>query len=183
MQSCVRDAKEERLGGGVPHTPRSLTQLCLRPVFILFLVPLPPGESSDGHLHSTVGGFGAGSGPDPGKGNGPDPGGNIFLVFHVGLKYSNFEHRCKRSCAPSRGRSQGSHSGFGIHGFWAGRKSSMFGVWAAPAAGETQKVGRDVPQLLELVSGQPGPPRPRKSTISGRPRNHVLKTLVHWGRL
>ncbi len=26
--------------------------------------------------------------------------------------------------------------------------------------------------------GPPGPPRPRKSTISGRPKNHVLKTQV-----
>ncbi len=40
------------------------------------------------------------------------------------------------------------------------------------------KVGGKAPHLLGWFVGPPGPPRPRKSRISGRPKNHVLKTQV-----
>ena len=56
----------------------------------------------------------------------------------------------------------------------------LFGVWAAPATRKPlPKVGHEAPHLLEGVSGPPGPPRPQKSTISGRPKNHVLKIVGH----
>ena len=35
-----------------------------------------------------------------------------------------------------------------------------------------------VSHLLEWFWGPPGPPTPRRSTISGRPKNHVLKPQV-----
>ena len=42
-----------------------------------------------------------------------------------------------------------------------------------------QNVGGFAPHILEWFLGPPGPPRPRKSTISGRPNNHVSKTQVY----
>ncbi len=70
--------------------------------------------------------------------------------------------------------------GFLIHGFWAGRKSLIFGVWAAPAAPEPNPKGGGLrpPHLLEWFFGPPGPPKTSKSTISGRPKNHVLETQL-----
>ncbi len=60
---------------------------------------------------------------------------------------------------------------------WDGRRSSILGAWAAPAAQETIPEGGGLrPHLLEWFLGPPGPPRPQESTISGRPKNHVLKT-------
>ena len=35
------------------------------------------------------------------------------------------------------------------------------------------------PHIFEWFQGPPGAPRPRNSTISGRPKNHVLKTRVY----
>ncbi len=37
-------------------------------------------------------------------------------------------------------------------------------------------MGGEAPHLFEWVLRPPGPPRPRKSRISGRPKAHVLKT-------
>ena len=39
-----------------------------------------------------------------------------------------------------------------------------------------RKVGGFAPHLLEWCLGPPGPPKPQKSAISGRPNNHVLET-------
>ena len=56
----------------------------------------------------------------------------------------------------------------------------MLKVWAAPEAPETvRKVGGEAPHLLQGSPGPPGPPRPQKSTISDRPKNHVLQTQVY----
>jgi hypothetical protein len=46
--------------------------------------------------------------------------------------------------------------------------------------GPTPRVPKenDSPRLFNWVLRPPGPPRPRKSTISGRPKTHVLKTQV-----
>ncbi len=41
-----------------------------------------------------------------------------------------------------------------------------------------QKVGGFAPDLLVWLLGPPGPPRSSKSTIAGRPQNHVLETRV-----
>jgi hypothetical protein len=48
--------------------------------------------------------------------------------------------------------------GFLIHGSWAGRKSSMLGVWAAPAAPTTipEGGGAKPPHRLEWVFGAAG---------------------------
>jgi hypothetical protein len=107
--------------------------------------------------------------------------------------------------------------GFLIHDFWSCRRSSIFGVWAAPGAPHTTPKGgglRPPPsemafaaagaaQTLKIsdfrtaqksciknpsVSSSQshlgpgctvcGATRPQKSAISGRPKNHVLKTQV-----
>jgi hypothetical protein len=66
--------------------------------------------------------------------------------------------------------------GFLINEFWTGRESSIWEVWAAPAAPKTTPDGGGVaPHLLEWFLGPPGPPKPQNSTISGRPKNHILK--------
>ncbi len=66
-----------------------------------------------------------------------------------------------------------------IHVFLAGRGSSIFEVWAAAAAPKTiPDGGGRSPPPFGMVFGAAGPPRPPKSTISGRPKNHVLKTQV-----
>ena len=39
-----------------------------------------------------------------------------------------------------------------------------------------QKVGGFAPPPFRMVLGPPGPARPQTSTISGRPKDHVLKT-------
>ena len=47
--------------------------------------------------------------------------------------------------------------GFLIHDFWAGRKSSIFGFWAAPGARETmQKCGGLRPPHFGMAFGAPG---------------------------
>jgi hypothetical protein len=64
---------------------------------------------------------------------------------------------------------------------WASRKSSMCCVWTGgPRRPQKpfQRVGGEAPHLLEWCLGPPGPPKPPKSTISGRPKNHALKTQV-----
>jgi hypothetical protein len=67
--------------------------------------------------------------------------------------------------------------GFFIHGFWAGRKSSIVGVWAAPVAPKTiPEGGERSPAHFGMVLGAAGAAQtPNKSTISGRPKNHVSK--------
>jgi hypothetical protein len=66
--------------------------------------------------------------------------------------------------------------GFLIHDFWAGRRSSIFGSGQPRGPGKPFKnMGGTAPHIFEWFLGPPGPPRPRKSTISGRPKNHVLK--------
>jgi hypothetical protein len=57
-----------------------------------------------------------------------------------------------------------------------------FAVWAAPAAQKSiPESGWRSPlsHLLEWLLGPQGPPRPQKSTISCRPKNHALKTQVY----
>ncbi len=50
--------------------------------------------------------------------------------------------------------------GFLIHGFWAGRKSLIFGVWAVPAAPKAIPEDRGLrPHLLAWLLWPPGPPR------------------------
>ncbi len=39
--------------------------------------------------------------------------------------------------------------------------------------------GASPPHIFDWFPGLPGPPRPRFSTISGRPKNHVLQTQVY----
>ncbi len=59
--------------------------------------------------------------------------------------------------------------------FLAGRNSSVSRVWAGPADPKTIPKGeglRPPPHRLELILGPP------RSTISGRPKNHVFKTQV-----
>jgi hypothetical protein len=66
--------------------------------------------------------------------------------------------------------------GFLIHGCWAGRTSSIFVVWAAPAVSKPfQKVEGFAPHLWEWFLGPPGPPVPTKSTISSRPKKPCMK--------
>ncbi len=50
----------------------------------------------------------------------------------------------------------------------------MLGVWAAPVAPET-------PQLFARCPGLPGTPRPQKSPILGRHKNHVKRTCYRAG--
>ncbi len=42
-----------------------------------------------------------------------------------------------------------------------------------------KNMGGEAPRIFEWFPGPPGPPRPQKSTISGWPKNHVLKTQVY----
>jgi hypothetical protein len=42
-----------------------------------------------------------------------------------------------------------------------------------------KKMRGEVPHLFDWFLVPPGPPRPQKSTISGRPKTHVLKTQVY----
>ena len=66
--------------------------------------------------------------------------------------------------------------GFLIYDFLTGRESLILGVWAAPGARETfQKGGGLRPPPFWRVSGRPGPPRPPKSTIPGRSKNHIFR--------
>ncbi len=58
----------------------------------------------------------------------------------------------------------------------------FWGVWAAPKT-IPKGGGLRPPHLLEWFWGHPGPPKPKKSTIPGRPKNHVSKTQVcSWTR-
>ena len=43
--------------------------------------------------------------------------------------------------------------------------------------------GAAQPPYLEWTPGRSGPPRPLKPTISGWPKNHVVKSLVHKGSI
>ena len=82
------------------------------------------------------------------------------------------------SCRPPL---QKNTPGFLIYDFLADRRSSILGVLAAPVGRETlQKVGGEAPHLFGGFPGRPGPPRPPKSTIPGRPKNHILRTQVHF---
>ena len=56
----------------------------------------------------------------------------------------------------------------------------MLGVWAAPVAPETpQQV--DCPSLFARCPGPPGTPKPQKSPILGRHKNHVKRTYYRAG--
>jgi hypothetical protein len=50
-------------------------------------------------------------------------------------------------------------------------KPSIWGVWAAPAA----PTGAKPPTFWHGLRGPPGPPRPQKTTTSGRPKHHVTQ--------
>jgi hypothetical protein len=66
--------------------------------------------------------------------------------------------------------------GFLINEFWTGRESSIWEVWAAPAAPKTTPEGGGVAaHLLEWCLGPPGPLKPQNSTISGRPKKTYIK--------
>ncbi len=54
--------------------------------------------------------------------------------------------------------------GFFIHGFWAGRKSQILGVWTAPRAPAAPKVCQKVGGEAPLVSW-PWYPRPPIKTL------------------
>ncbi len=66
----------------------------------------------------------------------------------------------------------GSTLGFLIHGFWAQRKSTICGVWAAPAARKSLPKGRALLASLfgSVFPGCEGRPDLQKPTISGRPK-------------
>jgi hypothetical protein len=55
--------------------------------------------------------------------------------------------------------------GFQKHGFWADRNSSVFGGLGGPGF---------APHPLEWFLRPPGPPKPQKATIFGRPQNHAF---------
>ncbi len=57
--------------------------------------------------------------------------------------------------------------------FLAGRRSSIFGVWAAPAAPKKQfqKAGDEDPHLLELFWGPRGHPDPEHRRFLAYPNN------------
>ncbi len=67
---------------------------------------------------------------------------------------------------------------FLMHGFWAGRRSSILGAWTAPAAGETLRNGEALraPPFGRVFPGAGGTQTPKPS-ISGRSKNRVSKTL------
>ncbi len=63
--------------------------------------------------------------------------------------------------------------GFLIHGFWASRKSSIFVIWAAPAAPKTIPTGEGLGP--PRFSAPPGPPGPQKLTIPGPAQEQCIK--------
>jgi hypothetical protein len=70
---------------------------------------------------------------------------------------------------------------FLIH--WFRGRPEIVDFWGVGGPGDPKNhskgLGCFAPKILELFLGTPGPPRPKKLTISGRPRNHVLKTHVY----
>jgi hypothetical protein len=68
---------------------------------------------------------------------------------------------------------------FKMHGFWAGRRSPIFWVLAAPAA--RKPFPTSGPRSGPPVGRGFGAAGTPTSTISGRPKNHLLKTLVSVG--
>ncbi len=66
---------------------------------------------------------------------------------------------------------------------WFLVRPGIFDFWDLGGPGgpkqQFQKVGGFAPHLLERLLGPPGPPRPQKSTIPGRPKNHEMKTQVY----
>ncbi len=66
------------------------------------------------------------------------------------------------------------HTRFLIHGFWAGRKSHIFG----PPEKPFQKVGCFSPLLLKGFSRPPGPPRPPNRRFLVGPR---ILDFSFWG--
>ena len=71
-------------------------------------------------------------------------------------------------------------TGFFIHDLLADRRSLILGILAAPGGRETSH--KDWGRSLGRVPGRPGPPRPPKSTISSRSKNHILKPSSGTGR-
>jgi hypothetical protein len=51
--------------------------------------------------------------------------------------------------------------GFSIHGFWAGRKSPIFGVWAAGSKTHSKRWGASPPTFWNGVWGRQGRPDPK----------------------
>ncbi len=71
--------------------------------------------------------------------------------------------------------------GFLIQGLWADQKSSMFGVWAVPAAGKPLPKGgalRAPPFGRGFQAAGAALPDPKHRRISGRPKNAALKILM-----
>jgi hypothetical protein len=70
--------------------------------------------------------------------------------------------------------------GFLIHGLVVDRRYSIFGVRAAPTVCKTTTPNpgglRPSPHDADGFWGPPVPPGPQTSTISGLPKNHVLRT-------
>jgi hypothetical protein len=73
--------------------------------------------------------------------------------------------------------------GFLVHCFWAGRNRWFLGFGRPRRPPQPfQKVGGEVPHLLAWFFGAAGAVQPQISTISGRPKNHVLKTHLQGKR-
>ncbi len=72
--------------------------------------------------------------------------------------------------------------GFLIHVF-IGRPDidDLWGLGGPGAPKNYDKIGGLGPQPSVMVWGPPGPPRPQTSTMSGRPKNHVLKIQFYSG--
>jgi len=70
--------------------------------------------------------------------------------------------------------------GFLIYDFLAGRKSSILGCLGGPGrpGNVPNRWGAKPPTFLEGFPAARGRPDPPKSTISGRSKNHILKTQV-----
>ncbi len=64
-------------------------------------------------------------------------------------------------------------------GFWAGRKSAIFGVWAAPGGRETFPKGGGLrPPTFWRVYRLPEPPRPPKSMIPGQENGEISLSIA-----
>jgi hypothetical protein len=67
--------------------------------------------------------------------------------------------------------------GFLIHGFWAGRKSSIFQVWEVPAAPKAiqEGGGRSPPSSGMVVWGRRGRPDPQNRRVPAGPKTMYEK--------
>ncbi len=69
--------------------------------------------------------------------------------------------------------------GFLIHGLWAEIVDVQNLGGPGGPKNNSKRVGAKPSTFWNGFWGPPGPPRAKKSTISGRPKNHVFKTQVH----